>query len=166
LKKAGWVLAALVLAAVGYAACLWLFPSDQTRIRRLLMRVQQTASFSPGQAQAARLAAVGNLVDRCTPDVEVRLEGSDFPDQSLTGRAEVREAALAARAGLESLQIQLRDPLMRIATDRLTATVQVIAFARTDRRESPMIQELRLTLVKVDRAWKIARVEPLRSLGM
>ena len=166
MRRLGSLLLVLVLMAGGYLAWRWLFPSDEHLIRQVLSTGAQEGSWNAAQSSLSQLAGPARLAALCTIDVEVQLEAPGLAGRSIRGADEVRQLALAARANTPSCQVDLSDLSVALEPDRQAAVVQVVATARIGGSEDPIVQEFRIEMRKVDRRWKIARVEPVRGFGM
>lgn len=161
--------ALLLLAALGVGAFLayrWFFPPNEALIRRLLTKVVATVTIAPGAGNLERLAAANRLVGFFVSEVDLRLPDAGLGPREIHGDADLREAAVTAFGTVRSLEVQLNDVAVAIGTQRQTATAQIIVTVRVDGAAETHVQELRLTLVKLEGRWRIAKVEPVRTLGM
>jgi hypothetical protein len=62
--------------------------------------------------------------------------------------------------------VQLRDVVVQVGAGRTDATAQIVVSAQVDGRDEGFILEFKLRLVREGRAWRICRVDPVRSLRM
>ena len=143
-----------------------LFPSDEQVIRALLAEVAENASIQAGEGNFAKVAAVNALVDCFSTDVEIRLDGTPGEISSIQGRRELQQVVQAARSQVGSAQITFADVLLKFGAEPGNATAQTVATARLDQPRELWVQELNMTLVKIDGAWKITRVETVVPLRM
>jgi len=158
---------ALLIGALALGAY-WLygklFPNDEQVIRALLAEVAENASVPAGEGSFAKVAAVNALAACFSPDVEIRLDGTPGEISSIQGRRELQQVVQAARSHVGSAQIAFADVLLEFGAEPGNATAQTVATARIDKPEELWVQELKMTLAKIDGAWKITRVEPARAL--
>lgn len=156
----------LGLGAGGYWVYRKVFPPPEVVIRKTLREMAQAASWQSGGSPLAAIAGVNRLVDFFSEDTEIDLgQATGLSRRQIRGRDELRELVAGARTTLQTLDVRLRDLYVEVHQQD-EATAQIIAGARVDRQEDEIIQELRLTLVKEGRAWRIRRVEPVRSLQL
>jgi len=166
LRKLTRVLLVGVLALVAYWVYGKLFPSDEAVIRALLADVAEKGSIQPGGGNFAKVAAVNALVDCFSPDVEIRLDGTPGELSSIQGRSELQQVVQAARSQVRSAHITFADISLEFGAEPGSATARMVATARIGQNEEIWVQELKMTLAKLDGAWKITRVETVRTLHM
>ena len=75
-------------------------------------------------------------------------------------------AITAARASLQEAKFQLREVQVSLGPDPKSATAQLMTLAYLNGSGDPLVQELKMQLKKIDRRWKICRVETVKSLGL
>ena len=143
-----------------------LFPGDETRIRALLADVAENASFQPDDGNFARAAAVSALMDCFSSDVEIQLDATPGEIGQIQGRRELQQVVHAAQSQVRSARITFAEVSVEFGAGPGSATAHMLATARIDGDEEPWVQELKMTLVKTDRAWKITRVETVPTLQM
>jgi hypothetical protein len=157
------VLAAL--AALGFLAWHYFFPSPERAIRKRLIEVAQTCSFSANEAPVAKLQNCQKLISFCTDDVELAI---DAYGQRITcnGRDEVFQSLMFARSQLlGSLSIEILDPVITLAADKQTAVVNLTIKGKVPNDRDMLVQECKFTLRKVGRAWLIQKVETVKTLS-
>lgn len=157
----------VALAAVlTLAWWLWtgLFPSDEAMIKQRLNRVAALMTFDSKEGNIAMAANVSELMGLFDLEVEVMIDTPEFQRQSLAGRDEIRNAALAARQGFSPLEVKFLDQTVVIAPDGTNATVQLTGQARQPGKRDLFVQEMKFLLRKVDGKWLIHRVETVRTL--
>ena len=143
-----------------------LFPSDEVVIRALLAVVAEQGSIQSGEGNLAKVAAVNALVDCFSPDVEIRLDGTPGELSSIQGRSELQQVVQAARSQVRSAHITFADISLEFGAEPGSATARMVATARIGQNEEIWVQELKMTLARLDGAWKITRVETVRTLHM
>ena len=161
-----WLLRLPLLAALAALAFLlwqWCFPSPEKLIRRRLANLAQAASYGPNQGRLATLLSVNKLLGFFTDDAEVSLEAGEL-DRTLTGRDQLREAALAAHSTFTSLNVAFQHLHLAVAPDRLSAQVDLLASVKVPTDPDQQFYELRFTFHNQDRAWLIQRIESVKTL--
>src|SRR2546428_170424 len=118
------------LGAVGFWLWRALFPSPEHVIRKRLGELAQTASFSSNQAPLAKLGNSQKLAGFFTADVEVKVDVPGRSQQNLSGRDELLQAALGARAAPNGLSLEFVDINVVVAPDKKSATVNLTAKGR------------------------------------
>jgi len=157
-----FVLVLLVLAIWGWRL---LFPSPEQAIRKQLVKLARTASFTSGEAPMARLwnaQAIGNLF---TADVEASFDVPGGGPSVLIGRDNLVERVLAARSALYSLKVEFPDISVTIGPDNQSAVAYVTARGKASGEREPFLQELEFTFQKVGRDWLIRKVETAKTLS-
>jgi hypothetical protein len=156
----------LLAAFIGLGGWLWtvLFPGPETIIRKHLAKVAALVSFPSQEGQLARIANVQQLGGYFAPDVEISVDTPGHPRQTFSGRDELTQAALGARAALPGLQVKFVDLNIQLAPDRTSATVDLTGEARLAGDRDFFVQELKFYFRKSDGQWLIVRVETVRTL--
>lgn len=152
------------LLALGYWLWTVLFPGPETVIRRRLAKVAELASFNANEGQIARLANVQQLAGYFAPDLEVIVDTPAQARQVVSGRDELAQALLAARAALKGLKVEFLDVTVALDATRTEATVTLTGQARVAGDRDFFVQELKWFLRKTDDGWLIMRVETIRTL--
>jgi len=91
----------------------------------------------------------------------------DIPNRSLqafNGREEIQQAALGARAILNSLRVHFVDIEVNVAPNKQLAIAHLTATADLPGEKVPEVEELQFGFKKVDRDWLISRVETVKTL--
>ena len=143
-----------------------LFPNDEKLIRQLLAEAAETAAVKPNENPLFKIAGASKLVGFFSPDAVLKLEVAGVDTRILDSPDELRQAVTAARASLQEAKFQLREVLVNVGPDSQSATAQLVAIAYLNSSGDPLVQELKMQLKKIDRHWKISRVETVKTLGM
>jgi SnoaL-like domain len=156
----------LVGALIALAVWVWtiLFPSPQQVILRRLVKLAQLASFSPNEGNIARVANVERMGALFSEDVQVVIGVPGVETHTFNGREELMQAALYARAALTSLKAEFPDIQITLGPDRQSAAAEVTLEAKASGQSDLIIQELKFTFERRDGAWRIARVDTVRTL--
>jgi hypothetical protein len=156
---------ALVIVIVGVWLWLILFPSPEHVIRKKLDELAQSASFSPNEGSLAKAINSERLTGFFSPDVELTMDVPGHSQQTLHGRDELLQAAMAARGMAGSLSVEFVDINVTIAPDRSSAIVTLTAKGRAGSEKDLLVQELKLTMKRVKRDWLIYQVETVKTLS-
>jgi hypothetical protein len=160
----------LILVVAFLAAGWWLwsvfFPSPQKAIRRHLEKTARLASFRATEGAMERLGNIAEFAKCFSQDVEVRFETPGGSSQSLAGRDDILRAAGLARNYGNALQVEFLDSILSVAPDRQTATVDLTVRARVPGDHEFFVQEMKLHLKKIGRAWLIIRAETVKTLSV
>jgi hypothetical protein len=156
------LLAALV--AVGYWGWTVCFPSPEKVIRKRLVELAHTASFSPNEGVVAKGWNATLLAGFFTTDVQVTIS-IPGTEHSITGRDELIQAALGARQYVGSLKIDFPDINVVVAPGKEAAVVNLTARGKTAGQKDFYLQELRLRLIKIKRDWLINEIVTVRTLS-
>lgn len=155
-----------MLTALGVWLCRILFPSDETRIRKLLAQVAETASLKPNENRLVGLGAAVKLTGFFTPDLVINVDAVGLEGRSIQGREQLQQTVMAARANLQSANIHFPDVHLTIDPDRMSAVAKVAAIADVNGEKDAVVQELKMNLKKVEGKWKIAQVDTVRTFGL
>jgi hypothetical protein len=158
----------IFLGVLVVAAGVWLwtifFPSPDKVIRKRLAAVAQAASFTPGTGYLANLAGAERLAGFFSSNVQVNIDVPYHPRQSLSGREDVYQTALGARASLKSLSVTFPDVMLIINPDKESAVADLTAVGRGMGDSDLFVQEMKFTLKKIEGKWLITRVETVQTL--
>lgn len=158
------IIALAVLIALGYWAWNVLFPGDETVIRKRLNRLASVMTFDSKEGNFARVARVEEAGSLFAPQVEIIIDTPAHSQQTLTGRDELRQKALAVRMALSGLQVRFLDLNVTFSPGKTNAAVNLTGEARVPGDRELFVQELIFHLQKIDGKWLIVRVETVRTL--
>lgn len=157
----------LVIAILGGLA-FWIFqrvfPSQEGAIRRELSGLARAASFKPNEAPLFKVANIGKLRSYFTPDVAVRVNLEQGGSHMFEGRDDLMEAVALVRGKLPGLELEFLDTQVDVSPDRNSATVLLTLRYRLGDDKEQGLQELKIALKKIERAWKVSRVENVNAL--
>jgi len=164
--KDGFVRLALLLALASGVFWCWhyLFPGPELLIRKQLAQLALAASISPNEAPLARLAKAQRLAELFARDAQVNVEVPGRADQTFSGREEVQQAALGARALLSTLQVTFVDVNVTLAANKHSAITHLTATADMPGERLPEVEELEIGFTNVDNAWLINKVQTVKTL--
>lgn len=154
-----------VVVVLGAWAWMALHPSPERRIRRQLEGIARAASFGPNQGNLAKLAGAQSLADFFSTNVEVHIDVPGHAGQRLVGREEIQQAALASRASVQSLTVTFPDITVIVNADQESAVADLTLQARVAGEQEMIVQEMKVTLRKINGQWLIIKVETVRTLS-
>ena len=166
MKKILNIAAIVALLFVGVWIYRILFPSDETLIRQLLAEVAQTAEVKPNENPLFKIAGANKLFGFFSRDAVLNMDVAGVDTRTLDTPDDLQQAIAAARASLQEARFQLREIQVDVGSDAQSATAQLVAIAYLNGSGDPLVHELRMQLRKIERHWKISRVETVKSLGM
>ena len=158
----------LILLVVLIALGIWvwhiLFPNPQKIIRHRLNKLAQLASVAPNEGNFSRVACVEKMGAYFTDNAEVNL---NIPGESLVlnGRAELTQAALAARSSANGgVSAEFVDINIDMGPNNQSAMVDLTLHAKVGSDKDAIIQELEFTFKKIKGDWLISRVATVQTL--
>jgi hypothetical protein len=157
----------LLTALIALGVWLWLvlFPSPEKIIRHRLEKLAQKISFSPGEGNLARIASAESVDGYFSTNVEVNIDVPGRVQHSFWGRAEITQAALASRSAVSGLTVKFPDVNVTVMPDKQNATADLTFEATVNGQADVIVQEMRVTLQKIDGQWQITHVETVRTLS-
>jgi hypothetical protein len=154
-----------VVAALVVWAWMALHPSPERLIRRQLEGVARAASFSPNQGYLSKLAGAQSLADFFSTNVEVNIDLPGHKGHRLAGREDIQQAALASRAAVQSMSVTFPDITVIVDADQESAVADLTLQARVAGEQDMIVQEMKVTLRKINGQWLIIKVETVRTLS-
>ncbi len=158
-----FVLAALV--ALGVWLWMVFFPSPEKVIRHRLSKLAEQVSFSPDEGSLARIAGAQGVGGFFSTNVEVNINVPGHEQFSLISREEITQATLASRMKVNGLVVKFPDVIVTVMPDKLNATANITLEATLAGDADTIVQELKVTLQKIDGQWLITHVETVRTLS-
>ena len=159
----------VVLLAALVALGIWLwtvfFPSPEKIIRQRLDKVAKESSFAPNESALTRLAAAEGLANYFATNVEVSIDTRVADRQEFVGRSQITQAAMAARSQLGSLNVKFLDVTVKVTPDKQSAIADLTVDANVSGQPDAIVQEVKITLRKIDGQWLITRVATVRVLS-
>lgn len=157
----------LIAVVAGLAFWLWtiFFPNPETVIRKRLAKVASLVSFTSNEGNIPRAANVLQLSGYFATNIQIVVDTPAQAQQTLSGRDELTQAALAARNMLKGLDVEFLDQTVSLSPDKLSATVSLTGKARVPGDRDLLVQEMKFFLQKIEGQWLIVRVETVRTLN-
>jgi len=153
------------LAAGGFWLWTVLFPSPEKVILRKIAHLATTATFRANDNNLTRAGKAMKLASFFAPAGQITFDATGYPARTLSGRDEIKEAALAGFTGLTQLKVQFLDATVRLGADRQTAEVSCTARVDADDSKDYGVQEIRFHLKKVDGDWLITLAATEKTLS-
>ena len=158
----------VLVAFIALGLWLWtvFFPSPEKVIRQRLVKLAEQVSFSPKEGNLARIAGAQGVGGFFSTNVEVNIDVPGHEHFSLWSRDEITQAAMASRMRVSGLVVKFPDVIVKVMPDKLNATANVTLEATVVGDSDSIIQELKVTLQKVDGQWLVTHVETVRTLSI
>lgn len=158
----------LVLLALLIAAGFWvwniIFPNPQKIIRSRLNKLAHLASCSPDEGNFSRLASVEKMGQFFVDNAEITVDIPGVESHTFNGRAELMQAAIAARATANGIAAELVDINIDMGSNNQSAMVDLTLKAKIGAEKDAIIQELNFTFKKIKGDWLISRVATVQTL--
>jgi hypothetical protein len=164
MKIASRLVLLALLAGLGFWLWTVFFPSPEKIVLKKISNLAATATISAADGNITRAAKASNVVGDFSNDAEVIFDVSGVGARTLSGRDEIREAAMGGFANVTSMKVQFSDATAKVDADKQTAEVNCTARVSTGGDKDFGIQELRFQLKKIDGDWLITRAETVKTL--
>ena len=83
----------------------------------------------------------------------------------MAGREEIQQAALAARASVTALIVTFPDVTVMVNADHESAAADLTLQAQVPGQPDMFVQEVKITLRKINGQWLIVKAETVRTLS-
>jgi len=153
-----------VLGGLGIWLWLVLFPSPEQAVRKQVADLAATATLRPNDGAITRAGKVSSLIGLFATNADISYDLPGVGAGALSGRDEIREAAVGGFTRATALTVQFLDATVRVGADRQSAVVSCTARVSAGDSRDFGIQEMRFQFQKVDRDWLITRVETVKTL--
>jgi len=158
-----WLFRVVLLVTFGWAA--WaMWPNESRRIRRGIEQLSAAISFSPRDGNIARLASIEATMSHFTKDAEIQVDTAGFAARTLSGEEEIREIVALSRRADDGIQVEVFDIVVTLGPGPDEASAALTATARSGGTELVAAQEFVFRMRKVDRRWRIQRIQAVRTL--
>lgn len=157
----------VLLAAVGAVGFwLWtvLFPSPEKVVLKKISRLAVVGTFEQADSNLTRAGKASSVVSFFAPDAQIVVAVSGVGSWTFAGREEIREKALAGYATLPSLQVKFLDATAHIAPGATSAKVNCTCEIKIGGQKDMGVQEIIISLKKIDGDWLITSIEPVKTL--
>jgi hypothetical protein len=156
----------LLLAVIGLGCWLWLtfFPSPEKIIAGRFAKLARAASVEPGEGAVRRMLDAQSVAGFFTTNVEINIDVPGNRQQRSLGRDEIAQALLSLRLP-RGLIVKFPDVYVTVGADQETAQADVTVDARAPGEQDLLVQELKVTLRKIDGKWLITKVQTVRTFS-
>jgi hypothetical protein len=145
----------LSLVAAGIAVLAWGWATrDQREINSRLARIQRLISKQPDESALSGLARAQEVMRYFSARPRI---GLGPPMSTIEDRQELAVLILQVRSSVTSLKVSVRDKVLDLAPDHLTATMDLTADGTVtyERRTERDIREFELKWIKQDGHWVV-----------
>jgi hypothetical protein len=155
----------LALAVGAFGVWLWLvlFPSPEKVIARQFEKLAHAASVRPGEGSLPRLAGAQTVGGFFSTNVEMNIDLPGRRQQITMSRDDIVQAVMLAMSG--GLTVKFPDINVTVDADQETAQADITVEARAPGEQDMMVQEMKVTLRKIDGRWLITRVQTVRTFS-
>jgi hypothetical protein len=129
----------------------------------MLKEVETLGTFG-SEGPLARVTNTEQLLSYFTGDAELAVDVPGRQQFVISGKEELRQAVMAARSQLSSLKVEFLDLHPQVDAGKQSARVESTLRAQISGEKDPYIQEIKITVAKVEGNWKISRIETVRTL--
>lgn len=164
MKNLSKIILLLVLVALGYWLWTILFPNPQQVISNHLNKLAHLASFSAGEGNISRVSKIQRMGGLFADDVEISIDIPGADIQTIKGREELMQDALAARRFANGLNAEFLDMNIELGSEKQSAIVDLTLKAKATGENDLIVQELKFTMKKIKNDWLITRVETVKTL--
>lgn len=156
----------LLAALIALGVWLWtvLFPSPEKIVRNQMLKLAQDVSFSQDENNLIKMARAQSVADFFSDNVEVNIDVPGHEQETIAGRDQITQAALASRQQFSSLEVIFPDIDVTVAPDKNSATADVTMEATLSGEHDAIVQEMKFTFQKTDGHWLINKVATVRTL--
>ncbi len=156
-----------VLLAIAAGIAYWFWPASPERIiKKQLMEVAKLASFGPSEAPLAKLSNSQKLTLHFANELEILIDVPGRAHQQVFhSHDELLQAAMGARSTLGSLQVEFLDINVTVGPDKTTAVADLTARIFISGDKDFIIQEIKISLRKIEGEWLIYRLETVKTLS-
>lgn len=146
------------------AVLVWrfLFPAPEKVIQKKLEKLAQTVSENP-QGNISRVANVNRIGSFFHPNVSINLDGFGREVSSVQGRGELEQMALGVRQNNFRVSVRFSTVHVIVGPEKTNATAIVGAEVKINDQAEPIVQDLRVSFEKMDRAWLIRGIAPTKA---
>jgi len=164
LKIFKWIIILAGLGFLGWKALVFLFPSDEIRIRKKLNRLESLVSYTPNTSPLVHLAAAGGILEMFTQNAELNIQ-TDSSTWNIHGRNEIKTSVLSSRQQERSgMQVSITDPVFEFEKRGSISTLATVT-AKWESNPDTMVRILEFKWVKGEsNQWLISSIETRKDL--
>ncbi len=158
-----WLAAAGVVALL-IVLILKLFPNDAKIIDGNLQRMAQLASFGATEPPLSRLQNSRELANFFAEDAKIVLNVPGASTQSISGREELFQMAMAARNTHPGAKVELLDIHVTVDPGKKDANSEMTLKVKLADQPELFVEELKVGWKKIGGHWRIIQVETVETL--
>ena len=159
-------IALVVIGALAWLAQSLLFPSDKTRIHKLLTKLERRANYPPTESALVRIARINQLAGMFDTNCVVIIDGLDQGGVTLTGRDDLLQRALALGGAGGVVSVSFPQTAVTLQGGSTRASAEVAAAVRVGTKGPDSLVLLRLGVEKFAGDWLITKVETIKGPRM
>lgn len=156
------VIALALIGAIVWVVSL-LFPSEETKIRRELLKLSERASFTGQEGNFKSVATASSLASQFAPDAEIIVEVPGRGLRTWRGRPEIQQTVFGAMKSGITVKIEFYDFVVTVAPDELTATVELTAKIYAANNLDSVLQELQFQMSNGESGWIVEQIKTLQT---
>lgn len=158
--------ALVVVGALGWLLAQAFFPSDKSRIQKLLTKLERRANYPPTESALVRIARINQLAGMFDTNCVVIIDGLDQGGVTLTGRDDLLQRALALGGAGGVVSVTFPQTAVTLQGGNTQASAEVAATVRVGSRGPDSLVLLRLGFEKLAGDWLITKVETIKGPRM
>lgn len=159
----------ILFAAAAIALAVWVwwtfFPSPERAVRTRLKNLAKIVSFEAGEGTISKGYKAQKLTDFFPVDVEINIDIRGYPPQNITGRDEIMRGVLFAQSQFRALKVVFPDINVKVGADKQSAVANLTVEVTFGSERDSILQELNVTLKKVEGRWLIFKIETVKTLS-
>ena len=150
------------LAAAGYWAWGVMFPNPRAVVWHRLEKLAELASFSAGEGQITKLAAVQKMGGYFSDQVVVNVHMTGEETHEFYNREELVQAIQAGRMSVNSVLAKFKSPKIEITPGNQEAIIGVALTVDINGEKDSVAEDLKIEMKKIDGDWVITHVESVQ----
>jgi len=153
-----------LLGTGGYFGYLWLFPSEESQIRKRMEELSATVSLDAQAGNIRRGLMMESFPRFFTGDCEIKVHYQGT-SRSMSGRPDMANAARYL-AGLQGgIKVEFHDLSVTVDAEKKTAQGALTMTMMQLDTQTLTAQEFQISLVKEDGTWLVAKAKSVESLS-
>lgn len=166
MQKSIRFIALAALIALGVWGWRVFFPSPERLIKSRLLDLAETVSFTGSEGNFSKIYKADRVGNFFSQDVEVTIDVRGYAvSHTINGKTEIKQALLGAHQRVKGVKVEFLDINVTVQPDKENATANLTAQATITGERDFHIQELNLTLKKVEGKWLITKIETVKTLS-
>jgi hypothetical protein len=158
----------LIILALLVVGGIWLwrtfFPSPERVITGNLKKLAHAASVHPGDGSLPRMLGAQSVGRLVADTVEIHIDVPGYHQQSVESREDIVQKLTAIKVST-SFTVDFPDINVTVSADGLSAQADVTVEIHASGEPDMAIQQMRVTLRKIDGHWLITKVQTVRTFS-